>query len=64
MSDSLLPHLGKIEHVKKVHSAQGQHHNSKLRGNIFNPLNEVGRLLANAKEEKNKPNVDQIKTND
>jgi hypothetical protein len=64
MGDSLLPHLGKIEHIKKVHSAQDQHHNSKLRRNIFNSLNEVGRLLANAKKQKDESYVDQVKTND
>lgn len=64
MGDSLLPHLGKIEHVKKVHSAQDKHHNSKLRRNIFNSLNEVGWLFANAKKEKNKSYVYQVKTYD
>ncbi len=64
MGDTLLPHLGKVEHIKKVHSAQDQHHNSELCRNIFNSLNQVGWLLAHAKEKQNKSYVDQIKTND
>ena len=64
MGDTLLPHLGKIEHVEKVHSAQDKHYNSKLRRNVFNSLNWVSRLLTNAKEKKDKSYVDKIKAND
>jgi len=59
---ALLSHPVEVEHIEKVHATESQQHDPKLGGNIFDSFFKIGRLRPIVQEEKNKPQVDQVKT--
>jgi len=63
MSETFLPHLREVEDIEKVHPAQDEHDNADLGRNVLDALNHVSRLGTDAKEEKYKTEVDEVKAN-